>query len=29
LRELGPLEGEEAQMFDRLMKEAAARLRDP
>ena len=28
LRELGPLEGEEARMFDRLMKEAAARLRD-
>ena len=29
LRILGPLEGEEARMFDRLMKEAAARLRDP
>ena len=29
LRQLGPLEGEEARMFDRLMKEAAARLSNP
>ena len=29
LRELGPLEDEEARMFDRLMKEAAARLSNP
>lgn len=29
LRSLGPLEGEEARMYDQLMNEATARLRDP
>ena len=29
LRGLGPLEGEEARVFDQLMNEASARLRDP
>ena len=29
LRSLGPLEGEEARMYDQLMSEANARLRDP
>lgn len=29
LRNLGPLEGEEARIYDQLMNEATARLRDP
>ena len=29
LRSLGPLDGEEARMYDQLMNEATARLRDP